>query len=44
MVMRTDGTALRFGSASGILVVDRKGKQELIAHPEGLEQFGLEQY
>jgi hypothetical protein len=31
----TDGTYCVFGSASGILVVDNKGKQELIAHPEG---------
>jgi len=30
-----DGEFCVFGSASGILVVDNKGKQELIAHPEG---------
>jgi uncharacterized cupin superfamily protein len=31
----TDGTYAVFGSASGILVVQSNGNQELIAHPEG---------
>ena len=31
----SDGDYAVFGSASGILVVDNKGKQELIAHPDG---------